>query len=234
MNQAQDQQTERTQGDATTNCHPPAIDGDDATRTQCADERADFCRQQLEACLQRAIAKGKLELLSEEEIHPHQPENADQVGGNRSAEGRDPEQPDVDQGGFQIQRLRANHTINAIPTTSIAHASVFPSPEIASSLTPAMNAMIPTSESATLRRSIGPGFGLRDLRSAHQPMPMITITMGTLTKNTEPHQKCSSRTPPSNGPSPPPAAATAAHTPIAKLRSLASGKVWRRTTVWKA
>ena len=48
------------------------------------------------------------------------------------------------------------------------------------------------------------------------------MTIGTLTMNTEPHQKCSSRMPPVIGPSPMPRADTPAQMPIALPRSAGS------------
>jgi hypothetical protein len=45
------------------------------------------------------------------------------------------------------------------------------------------------------------------------------ITMGTLTKNTEPHQKCWSRNPLMIGPSAPPAPANPAQMAMARARS---------------
>ncbi len=52
------------------------------------------------------------------------------------------------------------------------------------------------------------------------------ITIGTFTMNTEPHQKCSSSTPPVMGPRPTPSADTPAHTPIARPRSAGSVKTF--------
>ena len=52
--------------------------------------------------------------------------------------------------------------------------------------------------------------------------------MGTLMRNTDPHQKCSSSTPPTTGPSAAPPEATEAHTPMATARSRSSAKVSRR------
>ncbi|MNI63233.1 hypothetical protein D3C73_1185910 [compost metagenome] len=52
-------------------------------------------------------------------------------------------------------------------------------------------------------------------------------TMGTLIRNTEPHQKCSSSTPPTTGPSAAPPDATDAQMPMATARSRSSAKVRR-------
>ena len=50
---------------------------------------------------------------------------------------------------------------------------------------------------------------------------------GTFTRNTEPHQKCSSSNPPSSGPSAPPAEKLAIHTPTANVRSRGSRNIVR-------
>ena len=55
-----------------------------------------------------------------------------------------------------------------------------------------------------------------------KPSTSAVTTMGTFTRNTEPHQKCSSSTPPSIGPDAMPIADTPAHTPIAFARSRGS------------
>ncbi|GAA2908213.1 hypothetical protein GCM10020221_00380 [Streptomyces thioluteus] len=47
-------------------------------------------------------------------------------------------------------------------------------------------------------------------------------------RKTEPHQKCSRRSPPSSGPAAAPTAATALQTPMATARSRRSGKTCRR------
>ena len=54
------------------------------------------------------------------------------------------------------------------------------------------------------------------------------ITIGTFTRNTEPHQKCVSSAPPATGPIPTPSAETPAHTPIARARSLGERKTFDR------
>ena len=54
-----------------------------------------------------------------------------------------------------------------------------------------------------------------------------TTTTGTLMRNTEPHQKNSSSTPPTTGPSAAPAEATEAQMPMARARSRSSWKTWR-------
>ena len=54
--------------------------------------------------------------------------------------------------------------------------------------------------------------------------PMATMATGTLTKKTEPHQKCSSNQPPVMGPAATPMPLTALQIPMALARSRASVK----------
>ena len=75
----------------------------------------------------------------------------------------------------------------------------------------------PTGSSATWLGSFDSGI-------SRKPSTRPTTTIGTLTMNTEPHQKCSSSTPPVIGPSPRPSADTPAQTPMALLRSAGSVK----------
>ena len=95
------------------------------------------------------------------------------------------------------------------------------------SLTAYTTATMPTSESATLTRSQGPGFGLRDSGSSLMPTTTSTAMTGRLIRKTEPHQKCSSRKPPTTGPTAAPADAAAPQMPTARLRSLGSWKMLR-------
>ncbi len=76
---------------------------------------------------------------------------------------------------------------------------------------------------ATLGRSHGPGCGLRCSGSSTMPPTSRTSITGTLIRKTEPHQKCSSSTPPTTGPSAAPAENADAQMPTAMLRSRWSG-----------
>lgn len=58
-------------------------------------------------------------------------------------------------------------------------------------------------------------------------MISTSAMIGTLTRNTAPHQKCCSSAPPNSGPAAAPAAPIALHTPMAKLRSVSSVNVER-------
>ena len=53
-------------------------------------------------------------------------------------------------------------------------------------------------------------------------------TIGTFTRNTEPHQKWVSNAPPATGPMPTPSAETPAQTPIARARSLGDRNTFER------
>ncbi|MNY45649.1 hypothetical protein D3C86_1807680 [compost metagenome] len=63
--------------------------------------------------------------------------------------------------------------------------------------------------------------------STTMPSSNATATIGTLMRKTEPHQKYSSRKPPSTGPMAAPPDAMAAQMPIASARSRSSVKVSR-------
>ena len=54
------------------------------------------------------------------------------------------------------------------------------------------------------------------------------ITIGTFTRNTEPHQKCVSNAPPATGPMPTPSADTPAQMPMAFARSAGERKTFER------
>ncbi len=68
-----------------------------------------------------------------------------------------------------------------------------------------------------------PGAGSRDSGSSRVPATRNTATTGTLTRNTEPHQKCSSSAPPTSGPSARPPPEPADQMAMALVRSRASG-----------
>ena len=77
----------------------------------------------------------------------------------------------------------------------------------------------PTIDSAAPTQSIGGARGLRDVGTRNRPAMIAPITIGTLTMNTEPHQKWSSRNPPATGPSATAMPATPDQMPIA-MRAL--------------
>lgn len=101
-------------------------------------------------------------------------------------------------------------------------------PCVAASFTAYTMPIIPTSERPTLVRSHGPGFGLRDSGSSLMPTRTRTAITGRLIRKTEPHQKCSSRKPPTTGPTAVPAEAVAPQMPMARLRSRGS---WKRLRI---
>ncbi len=76
--------------------------------------------------------------------------------------------------------------------------------------------------------SQGPRPSPFDSGSSSRPTGRLTSISGMLTRKTEPHQKCSSRKPPSSGPTAAPTAATALQMPMAIARSRRSGKTCRR------
>src|SRR5581483_2843169 len=84
------------------------------------------------------------------------------------------------------------------------------------------NAVNPTIDSSAPSGSSLGAAGSRDSGTRTQPATSPMITIGTFTRNTEPHQKCASRKPPVIGPRPMPSADTPAQIPMAFARSRGS------------
>ena len=98
---------------------------------------------------------------------------------------------------------------------------------VPSRLTPTITARMPSAASAAPRRSQGPSVSPVDSGTSRRANGQITAISGMFTRKTEPHQKCSTRKPPSTGPTAAPTAATALHIPMASARSRRSGKTCR-------
>jgi hypothetical protein len=98
-------------------------------------------------------------------------------------------------------------------------------PPRANSLTPKTNGRIATSESSTLGRSSRLDFGARYSGSRNGPATSRMIITGTAIKNTEPHQKCSSSSPPTSGPTALPPMKQHIQAPIAIARCRSSVKM---------
>src|ERR1043165_9483276 len=77
-------------------------------------------------------------------------------------------------------------------------------------------------DSTTPTRSILPGRGSRDSGTSTVTSTTPAMTMGTLIRKTEPHQKCSSNSPPTIGPIATPSPTAPAQTPMARPRSRGS------------
>ena len=89
---------------------------------------------------------------------------------------------------------------------------------------PYTRASRPTIDRTRPSGSSRPGCGLRDSGTLARIPPIPMAMIGMLIRNTEPHQKCSSRKPPSSGPSATAPPTAAAQIPIALPRS-AGGKI---------
>ena len=72
--------------------------------------------------------------------------------------------------------------------------------ELAARMMPYTSRTRPTMESTTPSGSIRPGFGSLESGTSTTIAISATITIGTLTRKIEPHQKCSSSSPPVIGP----------------------------------
>src|SRR6266568_5121395 len=95
-------------------------------------------------------------------------------------------------------------------------------PSWAISVMPKITASTATSNTAALAGSSRPASGARYSGSTRGPRMSSSAITGTASRNTEPHQKCSSSTPPSTGPIAPPAEKAVIHTPMAVERCLGS------------
>src|SRR6185503_20738674 len=73
--------------------------------------------------------------------------------------------------------------------------------------------------------STGGAAGSRDVGTNRTPPTIATAATGTLTMNTEPHEKCSNSQPPEIGPAATPTPTIAAHSPIALARFTGSVKM---------
>ena len=80
---------------------------------------------------------------------------------------------------------------------------------------------------AALTRSSRPASGSRYSGSTRGPSTSSRAITGRASRNTEPHQKCSSATPPSTGPIALPAEKLPIQTPIATERCLGSWNMWK-------
>jgi hypothetical protein len=111
------------------------------------------------------------------------------------------------------------------PTTSparIEETTGQESPSWAISLTPKVAVSTATSSRAALTRSSRSAPGSRYSGSTRGPRTSSSAMTGRVSRNTEPHQKCSSSTPPTTGPIAPPAEKLVIHTPMAVVRCLGS------------
>ena len=90
-----------------------------------------------------------------------------------------------------------------------------------------MAGTIARNDSTALRRSNGPGSGSFDSGNISGPTTRSASVTGRAVRNTDPYQKCSSRNPPTMGPSAPPRANIVVHTAMAVIRSWSSVKMLR-------
>jgi len=95
----------------------------------------------------------------------------------------------------------------------------------ASSFMPNTTVSTATSSRAALAGSSRPASGARYSGSTRGPSSSSSAITGTASRNTEPHQKRSSSTPPSSGPTAPPAEKLVIHTPMAVERCLGSANM---------
>lgn len=116
---------------------------------------------------------------------------------------------------------RTNSAPNASPAASAATPATS-IPAVTVCLTAHTTGTIAAIDSSAETRSNGPGAGSRDSGSSHTPATISTTMIGTLIRNTEPQEKCSSSAPPTSGPTAAPPLAAAAQAATARARSAGS------------
>ena len=122
--------------------------------------------------------------------------------------------------GCSTRRSQATKAVSASTATANApRIGALVQPSLGASMMPQTSATSPTIESPAPVQSIGSACGLRELGTRKRPAMSAPITIGTFTKNTDPHQKCSRRKPPATGPSAMAMPATPDQMPIAMARS---------------
>src|SRR3954463_540324 len=125
--------------------------------------------------------------------------------------------------GFELcSSHRKNPTSTAMPTANPASTAGDVQPSLGPSMTAHSSTARPTIERSDPKGSSLPACGSLESGTSRYPATSASTTTGTFTRNTEPHQKCCSSTPPAIGPTAMPMADTPAQTPIALARSRGS------------
>ena len=119
-----------------------------------------------------------------------------------------------------------NHSSADAATATLA-VTVQVRPSLARCLIASTSATRPTIEASAAAQSQRPCTASRSSGSRRAPTMSRTASTGRLIRNTEPHQKRSSSTPPTIGPTAAPPAAIALHKPMARVRSRATVKIER-------
>ena len=137
-------------------------------------------------------------------MKPNSPKNASAIAALAAREPRVGEQPHVEQ---RVGRRRSSHPTNAAqrrraaPTNPPQRSQRRPAVVRRLDERPDQRGRCRRPTAAAPARSNRPGAACRDSGSSRQPATSATSATGTLTKKTEPQQKCSSRIPPVTGPS---------------------------------
>ena len=126
--------------------------------------------------------------------------------------------------GSAIRRCRARNQTPAIPPTARATSTAGVSASSSAAvLTAQTTGRIAAKDPSTLSRSRPATRRLRYSGTRRGASSTSTTITGTFTRNTEPHQKYSSSSPPTIGPSAIPPETLAVQIPIARVRSAGSG-----------
>ena len=120
--------------------------------------------------------------------------------------------------GSTSRRWRLEKTVMTTRPRTIAAGPVAPQPSRARCLMPKTIGRMPAIARPTLTRSSRPASGVRYSGSRRRPSTRTPAITGTAGRNTELHEKCSSKTPPTRGPIAAPEEKLAIQTPTAKVR----------------
>src|SRR3954452_1530235 len=134
--------------------------------------------------------------------------------------------PSLSIGALAVRCRCTNSTPNTSPAT-IATTGNIDTPFAASSLIPQMIGSTAVSDSTDPSRSNRPATGALNSGSSTGASTSSRTIAGVLIRNTEPHQKCSSRNPPSTGPMVMPPISTALQNAIAFDRCAGSWNMFR-------
>lgn len=130
-------------------------------------------------------------------------------------------------GSLAVAWRRKKSASTTSPPRSGASTTPEPHPHVGAEMTPKRTPPMPTVDSTVPGRSARRATGSLDSGTIQATPMSASTTTGTLKTKTAPHQKCSSSTPPSSGPSTMPSAVTAPQRPMAEARSSAE-KTWTR------
>ena len=197
---------------------------DELRRQRRGDDHRSGVGQHAQAGGRRRVAEHELEVLRREKQEPEEREEQHRDGGTRGGEPRVPEQAHVEQRLIDPTLPRDERHERDCRHRDRGEHGEDVQPLLGASMIAHTKTTRPTPERTAPVQSIRCATGSRDSGTSSRAAMIAAATMGTFTMNTEPHQKWSSRKPPTTGPRATPTPAVAAQIPIAIARSRASVK----------